>query len=64
MPELIFLKRDLTGPMGLLRRFRTDLVNRVLNELTQNEFIRQGRKYFSISLSILSSSPFYLNHNI
>lgn len=53
MPQLIFLKRDLTGPMGLLRHFPTDLVNSGLNELTNYELIRQGRKHSSISISIL-----------
>ncbi|CAF3114831.1 unnamed protein product, partial [Rotaria sp. Silwood2] len=42
MPQLIFLKRDLTGPMGLLRHFPTDLVNSALNELANYELIRQG----------------------
>ncbi|CAF4916752.1 unnamed protein product, partial [Rotaria magnacalcarata] len=42
MPQLIFLKRDLTGPMGLLRHFPTDLVNSVLTELVNCELIRQG----------------------
>ncbi|CAF3450604.1 unnamed protein product [Rotaria socialis] len=42
MPQLIFLKRDLTGPMGLLRHFPTDLVNSVVTELINCELIRQG----------------------
>jgi hypothetical protein len=50
MEQLYFLKRDLTGPMGLLRHFPTDLVNTVLNELLQYELIRQGRKYTLILL--------------
>jgi hypothetical protein len=45
MPQLIFVKRDLTGPMGLLRHFPTDMVNSALNELTEYELIRQGREY-------------------
>jgi len=44
MPQLFFLKRDLTGPMGLLRHFPSDLVNNVIDELTKYELIRQGRK--------------------
>ncbi|CAF3345808.1 unnamed protein product, partial [Rotaria socialis] len=42
MPQLIFHKRDLTGPMGLLRHFPTDLVNSALTELANYELIRQG----------------------
>ncbi|CAF4623538.1 unnamed protein product, partial [Rotaria magnacalcarata] len=40
--QLFFLKRDLTGPMGVLRRFPTDLVNTALDELINYEFIRKG----------------------
>ncbi|CAF5044586.1 unnamed protein product, partial [Rotaria magnacalcarata] len=42
--QLFFLKRDLTGPMGVLRRFPTDLVNTALDELINYEFIRKGCK--------------------
>ena len=45
MPQLIFLKRDLTGTMGLLRHFPVDMVNTMLDELTKYEFIRQGREH-------------------
>ncbi|CAF4281668.1 unnamed protein product, partial [Adineta steineri] len=62
MPQLIFLKRDLTGPMGLLRHFPTDLVNSVLNELSSYELIRQGRKHWLICISVLFRSSFNLNH--
>ena len=48
MPQLIFLKRDLTGPMGLLRHFPTDMVNTVLDELVNYELIRKGREFWSI----------------
>jgi len=47
MPDLFFLKRDLTGSMGLLRHFQTDIVNTVLDELVNYEFLRQGRKFES-----------------
>lgn len=53
MPQLIFLKRDLTGPMGLLRHFPTDLVNSILNELVNCELLRQGREYLFTFVSIL-----------
>jgi len=45
MTQLFFLKRDLTGSMGLLRHFSTDMVNSVIEELTSCELIRQGREY-------------------
>lgn len=44
MPQLFFIKRDLTGSMGLLRHYPTDLVNNVLDELISYELIRQGRE--------------------
>ena len=62
MPQLIFHKRDLTGPMGLLRHFPTDLVNSALTELANYELIRQGRKQLCISHSILSKSASNFNH--
>ena len=42
-PKLFFLKRDLTGPMGLVRHFPSESVNLVLDELINYELIRQGR---------------------
>lgn len=42
-PKLFFLKRDLTGPMGLVRHFPSESVNLVLDELISYELIRQGR---------------------
>ncbi|CAF2961565.1 unnamed protein product [Rotaria sp. Silwood2] len=39
---LFFIKRDLTGTMGLLRRFPTDMVNSVFDEFINYELIRQG----------------------
>ena len=45
MLQLIFLKRDLAGPMGLLRHFPTDMVNTVLDELANYELIRKGREF-------------------
>ncbi|CAF4122533.1 unnamed protein product [Adineta steineri] len=62
MPQLIFLKRDLTEPMGLLRHFPTDLVNSVLNELSSYELSRQGRKHWLICISVLFRSSFNSNH--
>ena len=44
IPSLFFVKRDLTGPMGLLRHFPTDMVNTVLDQLISNELIKQGCK--------------------
>jgi len=44
MSQLFFLKRDLTGSMGLLRHFPTELVNTVIDELLNYQLIRQGRK--------------------
>ncbi|CAF1510706.1 unnamed protein product, partial [Rotaria sp. Silwood1] len=43
MPQLFFKKRDLTGPMGLLRHHATDMVNIVIDELIEYQLIRQGR---------------------
>ena len=45
LPNLFFLKGDLTGTMGLLRHFATDMVNTVLDELIKYELIRLGREY-------------------
>jgi hypothetical protein len=42
IPQLFFIKRDLTGAMDLLRHYPTDMVNSVLDELTKYELIRQG----------------------
>jgi hypothetical protein len=56
MPQLFFLKRDLTGPMGLLRHFPTDIVNTALDELAEIELIREGRKYPSKDFSITFKS--------
>ncbi|CAF5210098.1 unnamed protein product, partial [Rotaria magnacalcarata] len=47
MPQLFFLKRDLTGSMGLLRHFPLDIVNTVMDELINYQLIRQGREYLS-----------------
>ncbi len=47
IPDLFFLKRDLTGSMGLLRHYQTDIVNTVLDEFINYEFLRQGRKFQS-----------------
>lgn len=44
LPQLFFLKRDLTGPMGPVRHYSSDSVNLILSELTKAELIRQGRK--------------------
>ena len=45
MPQLVFLKRELTGTMSLLRHFPIDMINTVLDELIKSEFIRQGREH-------------------
>ncbi|CAF4932540.1 unnamed protein product, partial [Rotaria sp. Silwood2] len=42
MPQLFFLKRDLTGSMGLLRHFSTDMVNIIIDELIKYQLLRQG----------------------
>ncbi|CAF4582486.1 unnamed protein product, partial [Rotaria magnacalcarata] len=42
MQQLFFLKRDLTGSMGLLRHFPLDIVNTVMDELINYQLIRQG----------------------
>jgi len=63
MSQLFFLKRDLTGSMGLLRHFPTDMVNSVIEELTNCQLIRQGREYLSINHSftfVLLISAYYL----
>ncbi|CAF4051774.1 unnamed protein product, partial [Rotaria sordida] len=43
MPQLFFVKRDLTGSMGLLRHFSTDMINTIIDELTKYRLLRQGR---------------------
>lgn len=53
IPQLFYLKRDLTGSMGLLRHFPTDLVNRVIDELINYQLVRQGSTYSNISSLIL-----------
>lgn len=53
--QLFFLKRDLTGPMGVLRRFPTDIVNIALDELINYGFIKKGRKLESIIYSHIFS---------
>lgn len=45
-PQLFFLKRDLTGNMGMLRHFPSEMVNTVLKELISYELLRQGRMSF------------------
>jgi hypothetical protein len=45
MPQLFFLKRDLTGSMGLLRHYPTDMVNTVIDELINYQLIRQGCEF-------------------
>ncbi|CAF3932869.1 unnamed protein product [Rotaria sp. Silwood1] len=44
IPHLFFLKRDLTGSMGLLRHFSTDMVNTIIDEFTKYQLLRQGRE--------------------
>ena len=36
MSQLFFVKRDLTGPMGIVRHYRADIVNSAINELVQS----------------------------
>ena len=44
MPQLFFLKRNLTGSMDLLRHFSTNMVNTIIEELTKYQLIPQGRE--------------------
>jgi hypothetical protein len=53
IPSLFFVKRDLTGPMGLLRHYPTDMVNTVLDQLISHELIRQGCKRILIFFIII-----------
>ncbi|CAF1677681.1 unnamed protein product [Rotaria magnacalcarata] len=58
MPQLFFLKRDLTGSMGLLRHFPLDIVNTVMDELINYQLIRQGPYITTTSLGIVHMKSF------
>ncbi|CAF4451165.1 unnamed protein product, partial [Rotaria sp. Silwood2] len=58
MPQLFFLKRELTGSMGLLRHFPTDLVNTVIDELVNYQLIRRGPYIRTTSRGIVHMKSF------
>ncbi|CAF4053549.1 unnamed protein product [Rotaria magnacalcarata] len=58
MPQLFFLKRDLTGSMGLLRHFPLDIVNTVMDELINYQLIRQGPYITTTSRGIVHMKSF------
>ncbi|CAF3230326.1 unnamed protein product [Rotaria sp. Silwood2] len=63
MPQLFFKKRDLTGPMGLLRHHATDMVNIVIDELIEYELIRQGRSISNETNTEQNTSDTLSNHS-
>ncbi|CAF4822880.1 unnamed protein product [Rotaria sp. Silwood1] len=63
MPQLFFKKRDLTGPMGLLRHHATDMVNIVIDELIEYQLIRQGPFITNSPRSIIHMKS-YPSHSI
>ncbi|CAF1086183.1 unnamed protein product, partial [Rotaria sordida] len=62
-PQLFFLKRDLTGSMGLLRHYPSEIVNTVLDELICYELIRQGPYVTTTSRGIIHMKS-YPSYNI
>ncbi|CAF4134544.1 unnamed protein product [Rotaria sordida] len=58
MPQLFFLKRELTGSMGLLRHFPSDLVSTVIDELINYQLIRQGPYINTTSRGIVHMKSF------
>ncbi|CAF1292339.1 unnamed protein product [Rotaria sordida] len=63
MSQVFFIKRDLTGSMGLLRHYPTDLVNNVLGELINYELVRQGRTIISNISNDRNNTNNQLLHN-
>ncbi|CAF4568674.1 unnamed protein product [Rotaria sp. Silwood2] len=61
-PQLFFVKRDLTGSMGLLRHFSTDMVNTVIDELVNYELIRRGQYINATSRAIVHMKAFPSKH--
>ncbi|CAF3978277.1 unnamed protein product, partial [Rotaria sordida] len=58
MSQLFFLKRELTGSMGLLRHFPSDLVSTVIDELINYQLIRQGPYINTTSRGIVHMKSF------
>ncbi|CAF1253382.1 unnamed protein product [Adineta ricciae] len=60
-PQLFFLKSDLTGNMGLLRHYPSEMVNTVLKELVSYELLRQGPFVMTTSRGIVHMKSYPSN---
>ncbi|CAF4938783.1 unnamed protein product [Rotaria sp. Silwood1] len=61
IPHLFFLKRDLTGSIGLLRHFSTDMVNTIIDEFIKYQLLRQGPFITTTSRAIVHMKSYPSN---